>query len=106
MEELEETWRSIEGYEGRYEVSNSTPPRCRSMPRSVSHMHGSRRRVGGKVLKTFSCGGKWAWVHLSINGKATPCRVDLLRDKAFPEHKETSDGNNRSFEERLRAGLD
>ena len=46
---MEEIWKAIEGYEGKYEVSNLG--RVRSLPRTFLDVNGRKQMFKGRVLK-------------------------------------------------------
>ena len=80
-QEIEE-WRSIEGYEGLYQVSSLG--RVRSCDRHVSNGKGIRL-LKGKVLKSRIGKHGYLIINLSKDNKLTTFNVHRLVGKAFPE---------------------
>lgn len=81
-------WKSIPGYEGRYECSNDGE--VRSLQRIVNSKVGVKREASAKgMVKYLSTDGYWL-VYLSINGKTSGHRVARLVAQTFipnPENK-------------------
>ena len=79
--EIEE-WRSIEGYEGLYEVSNLG--RVRSLDRYESNGNGIRLFRGMLLKPQKTCKG---YLHVGLNkkGKTIIARIHRLVAKAFTE---------------------
>lgn len=74
---MEEVWKDIEGFDGKYQVSNQGRVR-------------SRQKGEWRFLKQGYGEGRYAQVVLSINGKRYTRRVHRLVAEAFipnPEHK-------------------
>ena len=80
-QEIEE-WRSIEGYEGLYQVSSLG--RVRSLDRHVSNGKGIML-LKGKVLKPAKDGGGYLLVNLCKDGKPTMFNVHRLIGMAFQD---------------------
>lgn len=82
---VKEEWKSIEGYEGLYEISN--------LGRVRSHDRVSNGKIRkGRMLKQVITGGGYYHVCLSKNGVFKQCRVHRLVATAFvpnPDAKET-----------------
>lgn len=94
---INEEWRSIEGYEGLYEVSNL------GFVRSLDRITPDGRSIKGRVLK-FGYAKGYPEVNLSKNGIAIGARVHRLVADAFipnPDnlscinHKDENPKNNR-----------
>ena len=62
IENIEESWKDISGYEGKYQIS--THGRVRSLTRFVSTKGNSVRRVKGRILKTFMDSGDYKRIPL------------------------------------------
>lgn len=106
MEEDKEEWRSVEGYEGLYEVSNKG--RVYSVKREYIGGYGAKCTAGGKILKPHinTERDNRVSVILCKNGKTKPHYISVLVAKAFPEicgewfegaevdHKDTNTQNN------------
>ena len=80
MENIQEVWRPIDGFEGLYEVSNLG--RVRSCDRFVNSKGGTRLHKG-KVLKQAKDGGGYLQVNLCKDGKPTAVKVHRLVWEAF-----------------------
>ena len=78
-----EEWRSIDGYEGLYEVSNLG--RVRSLDKLVIFGSGSVKFMKGRVLKPTKDGGGYLKVTLSKDGKQTTFKLQTLVAKTFDE---------------------
>ena len=96
-----EEWRTIEGYEGLYEVSNLG--RVRSLDMYVKGRYGNYRLHKGKVLSPAKDKNGYLKVNLCYNGKDKIIRVHRLVAGAFvsnpdnlPEvnHKDEDKTNN------------
>lgn len=109
---LVETWKSVIGYEGYYEVSNIG--RVRSVARRVSAYVGGYRDVPSCILQP-SGSESYLSVNLSKGGMAKSHRIHVLVAKAFvpnPEkrpqvnHIDTNKRNNHytNLEWRIRKG--
>lgn len=80
--EIEEIWKSVKGYDGKYEVSN------RGRVKSIGRVSINKRRKGdpfilGKVLKFSNCTGGYRQVVLMKNGIAKTIKIHRLVAKAF-----------------------
>lgn len=75
-----EEWRAVDGYEGRYEVSDQG--RVRSLPRTYTDAMGVVRSVRGRIMRTGLSGG-YPGVTLSKNCIQTRHRVHVLAAWAF-----------------------
>ena len=93
---MNEEWRSIEGYEGLYEVSNTG--KVRSLDRYYYRLH------KGKVLSPTKDANGYLKVDLSCNGKHKTIKIHRLVAQAFIEnpdnlpqvnHKDEDKTNNR-----------
>lgn len=83
---MEEIWKSIEGYEGIYQISNLG--NVKSLYRLVKHKTGTRV-INEKILKQGNSGG-YLNVELANDGINTMCLVHRLVAKGFipnPENK-------------------
>lgn len=74
-----ETWRSVKGYEGKYEVSDLG--RVRSVDR-VENFRNSKRRRKGRIMKSRFF-GKYESVHLSDYDKSKTTFIHRLVAEAF-----------------------
>ena len=80
---MKEIWVPIDGYEGRYEVSNNG--RVRSFPMEIK-TYGNRSFVrNGRILKSSKSKGSKGYVHLSLylNGIHKSYKVHRLVASAF-----------------------
>lgn len=85
---MEEIWKSIEGYEGFYEVS--TYGRVRSVDRVIEYSNGNKSKHKGRILKGESDRKGYKRVRLSKNDEAKKFQVHRLVAIAFipnPENK-------------------
>lgn len=85
---MKEIWKSIEGYEGYYEVSNYG--RVRSVDRIVEYSNGYLAKHKGRILKGESDKRGYKRVRLSKNDKSKKFQVHRLVAIAFipnPENK-------------------
>lgn len=100
-----EEWRSINGYEGLYEVSNLG--RIRSLDRYVSHSKNSDYKVlrRGKILADADNGSGYRYISLIKDGTKKNYYVHRLVADAFLEretgqteidHKDHNRANNRA----------
>lgn len=103
MENSNELWLPVKGYESYYEVSNYG--NVRSLARSSKHWRsGYQRMVYGKLLiKQVAKRGGYHTVHLKISGKRKNCKVHRLvaeawlsntYNKPFINHKDGNKINN------------
>ena len=76
-----EEWRSIEGYEGLYEVSNTG--RVRSVDRYVKVGYGGYRLHKGKILKLELCNCGYYSVEITYKYKRNHFYVHRLVAEAF-----------------------
>lgn len=82
---MEEIWKSVEGFEGFYEVSSLG--QVRSLDRVIDHPNGPTKRKG-KVLKQFKTGEKRNYHCVEL--KSVSYKVHRLVASAFipnPENK-------------------
>ena len=70
---MEEVWKDIEGFEGKYQVSN--------LGNVKSLNYANRRYARNLVPKINNCG--YLWVELWDNGKSKPFLIHRLVAKAF-----------------------
>ena len=85
---MKEIWKSIEGYEGCYEVSNLG--RAKSLERKVKHSNGNTQKLKERILKPRSDKDGYLYVNLCKKGKVKSRRVHRLVAHAFipnPENK-------------------
>lgn len=83
-----ETWKSIKGYEGYYEVSNKGNVRSVQRIRIENNCHGGRtyRRDQGKLLRPTNNGYGYLVIGLRKNGKRKNHYVHRLVAEAFCEN--------------------
>lgn len=95
---MEEIWRDIKGYEGKYQVSNLG--RVKSLERTDNNNH----KVKEKELKIISDKDQYSIINLYQNGKNKTCRIHRLVASAFIpnpnnypviNHKDENRTNNR-----------
>ncbi len=79
-----EEFRSIEGYEGLYEVSNFG--RVRSLDHESVNRDGVLRRYKGRVLKPAFDADGYLIVGLHKDGKSQTCRIHRLVMQAFTDN--------------------
>lgn len=85
-----EVWKDIEGYEGKYQVSNMG--RIKSLPRNEKFC----KRSEEVILKTFVCGSGYQEVILSSNGCRKPKLIHRMVAEAFvPNPKQKREVNHR-----------
>jgi len=77
-------WKSINGYEGLYEVSNFGE--IRSLDRQVMHKHTGCRKIKGRIKKLMIDRDGYPVVKLSKNGKKCHFGVHRLVATAFIEN--------------------
>lgn len=77
---LFEVWRTVDGYEGLYEVSNFG--RVRSCDRWLNNAIGTTRFYQSKILKVKVCKG-YEMVNLSDGGKVKTVTVHRIVAQAF-----------------------
>ncbi len=80
---IDEIWRPVVGYEGRYEVSNMG--RVRSLDMITRSKHNSIRHARGRVLLEYVTRFGYASVMLAYNGIKKHYHVHRLVARAFPE---------------------
>ena len=99
---MEEIWKDIAGYEGKYQVSNMG--RVRSLPRVALDTKGRRQQVKGIILKPNDRKG-YDSVRLRDNGRYDVFSVHRLVGMAFVpgyfdgaviNHKDENPKNNRA----------
>ena len=78
---MEEVWKDVVGYEGKYQVSNKG--RVRSSEREVSCLRGQKRKVDGRILALIPCTNGYMSVHLSVENKSKIKLVHRLVADAF-----------------------
>lgn len=78
---MTETWKSVEGYEGSYEVSDRG--KVRSLPRTVTRSDGVVQFHAGRELSLKQNPSGRVIVQLSSHGKMTPFLVHRLVALAF-----------------------
>lgn len=61
---LNEEWRTVEGYEGIYEVSSLG--RVRSLPRVIIQCNGRSRKFPGKILQFGKNASKFGYLHITL----------------------------------------
>ena len=80
-------WRSVDGYNHSYEVSNDG---CvRSIGRTVKHRYGGMRNFPGKILKQRTDHRGYWMVSLWVQGKAVNCMTHRLVAAAFCDNPES-----------------
>lgn len=98
---MSETWKSVIGYEGKYEVSNLG--RVRSLDRYVEGKNGVTKKYAGKILSLVKQNTGYMTVGLSKDSVVTSFLIHRLVATAFidnPEnlaevnHKDGVKGNN------------
>ncbi len=80
---MREEWRPVQGYEGRYEVSNLG--RVRSIDRFYTDAIGVTQRYTGRVLRPVKAGAGYDTVVLSAKGVQRRVYVHRLVAAAFLE---------------------
>ncbi|SNY95553.1 NUMOD4 motif-containing HNH endonuclease [Halomonas sp. hl-4] len=84
----EEIWKSIEGYEGRYEVSSLG--RARSLDRETFYKDGRKGRVKGRILKgAYSKAHGYVVIGLDSKDKRVLHRIIAEAFLPPTEYKET-----------------
>lgn len=76
-----ETWKDVEGYDGRYRISNLG--RVRSEKRLVSHYRGGLSMRKERILKGTSSSRGYPCVGLSKDANTKSYRVHVLVAKTF-----------------------
>ncbi len=76
-----EEWRSVEGYEGAYEVSNFG--RVRSLTRMVASKAGSRRLLRGRVLRLGVDSNGYLHFSARLDGTCRTVKVHQLVARTF-----------------------
>ena len=98
---MEEIWRDIKGYEGKYQISNTG--NVKSLERTVWNGRGYRI-VPEKILEGYDNGEGYLYVTLWKDGKDKKYRINRLVAQAFLEnpnslpevnHKDEDKTNNR-----------
>lgn len=77
----EEVWKFVDGYDGRYSVSNHG--RVRSHDMMMGNRHQSKTIRKGRILKPSLDGKKYLNVKLCLNGKQTSVKVHRLVAMCF-----------------------
>lgn len=80
-------WKSIDGYEGYYEVSDDG--RVRSLDRYVDSFGGRKRKLKGKTMKLTIAANGYYVVNLRRDRTSKVCCVHVLVANAFIENKES-----------------
>ena len=88
---MEEQWRSVKGFEGRYEISSLG--RVKSLERVEVNKNGVEFNVPERIMKIGYDGNKYKSVGLSLNGTKKGFLVHVLIAVAFLGHK--PDGTNK-----------
>lgn len=104
--ERDESWREIDGFEGRYAVS--TLGRVRSLDRTNINVNGVRRILRGKMLRLSRDSEGYHQVGLLRNGRETKVRVHRLVARAFlpnPGNLPVVDHRNRVRTDNVRSNL-
>lgn len=83
MENLNEEWRDIKDYEGKYQVSNYG--RVRSLDREIVYKDGRKRFFKGIILKPLINKTGYYQISLLINKHENKCFIHRLVAFAFPE---------------------
>ena len=78
-----ETWKTITGYEGRYQVSDLG--RIRSLTRKVNNSHNGGYEVSGQILKPRSDKDGYLMTDFWKNGNKTTVKIHRLVAIAFIE---------------------
>lgn len=78
---MEEQWRTINGYEGYYEISSLG--RVRSVSRVILLGNNRKHNLKGRILKTRVNDRGYVYVGLSKEGKRKSLRVHRLVAEAF-----------------------
>ena len=98
---MKEIWRDIEGYKGKYQVSNTG--KVKSLERMKWNGKGYQK-IPEKILEGVDDGHGYLHVNLCKDGKETSCKVHRLIAQAFlpnpnnlPEvnHKDEDKTNNK-----------
>lgn len=84
MQKENEIWKSIDGFEGLYEVSSFG--RVRSLNRIIIKSNGRITHYKGRILKSNSGARIYPSVNLKINSHQKPSQVHTLVAKAFMEY--------------------
>jgi len=85
---MQEVWKDITGYEGRYQVSNLG--RVKSLAKTWTAGQGARHSKADTFLKAFENGLGYFFITLSDNGKYPKYKVHRLVAQAFvpnPQNK-------------------
>lgn len=83
--EIKEVWKSIKGYEGKYEISNIG--NIKSLDRIIIRKNGRKHTVKGCLKKQFFNKKGYHIVNLSNNGIHTTLTVHQLVAVTFLNHK-------------------
>ena len=79
---MEEQWKSIDGFEGIYEVSDCG--RVKSLARVIPHKTSGKLTLRERVMaQSLAATGKYPMVNLWRHNKQTPCYVHRLVLSAF-----------------------
>ena len=85
MSEIKEEWKSIEGYDGAYEVSNYG--KIRSLDRYISGPFDSKRFIKGVEIKSCLTGSGYLGFNLVKDGKSKTSKVHRVVANAFIENE-------------------
>lgn len=97
-----ELWKSIDNYEGLYQVS--TEGRVKSLARTIVRSDGQTKTIGEKLLKPSTAINGYQLVNLCRNGRQKTKKIHRLVAKAFIpnpmnkteiNHKDGHKNNNR-----------
>lgn len=78
---INEVWKSIDGYDGYYEVSNLG--NIRSVDRCVIASNGAKKYFKGQQLKTWHSHNGYVLCNLKKNGKSKTVRVNRIVAQTF-----------------------
>lgn len=84
LQDSQEIWLPVQGYEGLYEVSNLA--RIRSLPRTYFTSNGKIVRLKGLLKKQTSMSNGYLHATFTKDGKTTQHLIHVLVAKAFVEN--------------------
>ena len=96
---MEEIWKAIAGYEGKYQVSNLG--RVRSIPRTEKDSMGRRHRTNGGIRKLTLSPSGYLVVNLWKDHKGSHKRVNRLVAEAFIPNPNNYDVVNHKDEDKI-----